>query len=120
MQRIQLRKKPAFIIEVHDDSFRIEDKSDRKQRRTFYISDISSIYYKKEEINTASSMLTMGISLFLPSGLGFGKVIKEVPRICMVVKNEFKEILLDNCEERKVKESLALIKSKLEIKSTMP
>lgn len=112
MQKIQLRKKPAFIIEVRDDSFSIEDKSDRKQHGTYYFSNISSIYYKKEEINTASSLLTMGIALFLPAAFGFGKVIKEVPRICMIIENEFKEILLDGCEELKVKNCIGLIKTK--------
>lgn len=117
MKTVYLRNNPSFVVEIGDDFFQIKDHSKRNQFETFKFSEIDNIYFKKEEINYSSSILTMGISFLLPSGLGFGKIIKEVPRICMNFQGKYKEIFLDNCNLDRVTESLTIIKSGLRRKN---
>lgn len=115
MKTVCLRDKPPFIIEIGDDFFRIKDHSKRNQFETFKFSEIDNIYFKKGEINYSSSILTMGISFFL--SFGFGKVIKEVPRICMSFRGKYKEIFMDNCDIEIATKTLVLIKPNLQRKN---
>ncbi|MEM6813279.1 MAG: hypothetical protein AAF600_02680 [Bacteroidota bacterium] len=110
MKDFNLRDRPPFIIQIKNTYFKVLDQSKRNQFKDYNYCDIDVIYFKNEEINVSASLVTFIAHLFLPSGLGFGKIVKEAPRICMTYQNHYEEIFVDNCNIQRVEEVLNEIK----------